>query len=133
MISNPDGPRQPSRRIVLLSRLKKTTMRLGSLTQAFFMKGDRLEASGFENLAHDDPTLVPPRLGFRGFDRIPRNRGPILLALLVIVAAGLSVFGWHSVRDVPNRTARVATSVRTKASGELVRLKAFVAARHDAP
>lgn len=39
MISNSDVVRQPSRRIVLLTRIKQTTMRLGSRTQAFFRRG----------------------------------------------------------------------------------------------
>ena len=133
MISNPDGPRQPSRRIVLLSRLKKTTMRLGSLTQAFFMKGDRLEASGFENLAHDDPTLVPPKLGFRGFDKVPRNRAPSLIASLLVATATVAALRWGAVHDVPHGTARVAGSVESKVSSEWVRLKAMVGSRRAAP
>ena len=133
MISNSDVPPQPSRRIVLLSKLKKTTMRLGSRTQAFFRKGEELEASGFENLAHDDPALVPAKLGFRSFDRIPRNRAPLLIALLLVAAAVLIVFKRHSVRDVPAETARVATSARNKASSEVVRLKAFVGSKLAAP
>ncbi len=124
---------QPSRRIVLLNKIKKTTMRLGSRTQAFFRKGDELEATGFENLPHDDPTLVPPKLGFRGFDRVPRNRAPMLIAFLLLATAAVIVFGWLSARDVPHGTARCAASIRAKASSEWFRLKAFVVSRHAAP
>ncbi|HEX3903468.1 MAG TPA: hypothetical protein VH853_11510 [Polyangia bacterium] len=133
MISNSNVLRRPSRSVVLLSQLKRTTLRLGSLTQAFFRKGDELEASGFENLPPDDPTLVPPRLGFRNFDRVPRNRAPLLIAVLLVGAAAVSVFEWRAVRDVPNETARVAASARIKASSELVRVKALVGSRHAAP
>jgi hypothetical protein len=133
MIPNSDVLRQPSRRVVLLTKLKQTTMRLGSRTQAFFRKGDELEASGFENLPHDDPALVPPKLGFRSFDRVPRNRAPLLIALLLGAAAVLIVFERHSVRDVPAQAARVATSARIKASSEVVRLKAFVGSTVAAP
>jgi hypothetical protein len=133
MNSNPEVLPQPSRRIVLLTKLKNTTMRLGSRTQAFFRRGDELEAAGFENLPHDDPTLVPPKLGFRGFDRIPRNRAPMLIALLLLATATVLVFGWLSARDVPHGTARVATFIRAKASSEWLRLKAFAASRHAAP
>ncbi len=118
---------------MLLTKLKNTTMGLGSRTLAFFRRGDELEASGFENLPHDDPTLVPPKLGFRGFERIPRNRAPMLIAFLVLATAALIVFGWLSARDVPNGTARVATSIRANASSAWVRLKGFVASRHAGP
>ena len=118
---------------MLLTKLKQTTMRLGSRTQAFFRKGDELEASGFENLPHDDPALVPPKLGFRSFDRVPRNRAPLLITLLLVSAVVLIVFERHSVRDVPAQTVRVATSARNKASSEVVRLKAFVGSKLAAP
>jgi hypothetical protein len=129
MISNSDVLRQPSRRIVLLTKLKNTTMRLGSRTQAFFRRGDELEATGFENLPHDDPTLVPPKLGFRSFDRVPRNRAPMLIACLLLATAAVLAFAWLAARDLPHGTARVATSLRAKASGEWVRLKTLVGAR----
>jgi hypothetical protein len=133
MISKAGVVGQPSRRIVLLTKLKNTTMRLGSRTQAFFRRGDELEAAGYENLPHDDPTLVPPKLGFHSFDRVPRNRAPMLIAFLVLATAAVFVFGWLSAHDVPHGTARVATSIRDKASSEWVRLKALAASRHAAP
>jgi hypothetical protein len=126
MISNPNVLPQPSRRIVLLTKLKNTTMRLGSRTQAFFRKGDELEAIGFENLPHDDPTLVPPKLGFRSFDRVPRNRAPMLIAWLLLAISAVLAFGWLSARDIPHGTARLAASARAAASSEWVRLKALV-------
>jgi hypothetical protein len=132
MISSSDV-REPSRRIVLLTKLKNTTMRLGSRTQAFFRKGDELEASGFENLPHDDPTLVPPKLGFRGFDRVPRHRAPMVIAFLLLATAAVLAFGWLSARDLPRGSARVAASIRAKASSDWVRLRAFVESRHAAP
>ena len=133
MISKSGVVGQPSRRIVLLSKLKNSTMRLGSRTQAFFRRGEELEAAGFENLPHDDPTLVPPKLGFRSFDRVPRNRAPMLIAFLVLATAAVIVFGWLAAQDVPHGTARVATSLRAKASSEWGRLRAFVASRQAAP
>jgi hypothetical protein len=132
MISNPQGVHQPGRRIVLLSRLKRTTMHLGAMTQAFFRKGDELEAAGFETLPHDDPTLVPPKLGFRGFDRVPRNRAPLLIALLLltgVTAAVASSLGWRSAREVRSEASRFEASARTKAANEWVRLQTFVGSR----
>lgn len=132
MISNSGVLRQPSRRIVLLTKLKKTTMRLGSMTQAFFRKGEELEATGFETVPHDDPTLVPVKLGFRSFDKVPRNRAPMLIAFLLIATAAVGLFGWLAARDLPHGTARVATSIGASASAEWGRLKAFVGSRHGA-
>jgi hypothetical protein len=133
MIPNSGGVPQPSRRIVLLTKLKNTTMRLGSRTQAFFRKGEELEATGFENLPHDDPSLVPPKLGFRTFDRVPRNRAPMLVTLLLLATAAIVAFGWLSARDVPHGTARVATSIRAKASSGWVRLKTLAGFQHASP
>jgi len=133
MISNASLARQPSRRIVLLTRIKSTTLRLGTMTQAFFRRGEELEATGFENLPHDDPTLVPPKLGFRSFDRVPRHRAPMLIAFLLLATASVLVFGWLAARDLPHGSARVAASIRAKASSEWVRLRAFVGARFMEP
>jgi hypothetical protein len=133
MVSTSGVLRQPSRRILLLTKLKRTSMRLGSMTQAFFLKGEQLEATAFESLPHDDPTLVPPKLGFRGFDKVPRNRAPMLIALLLVAAPAVAAFRWGSVHDVPHGAAHVASSVGSKVSSEWVRLKVFVGSRHAAP
>jgi hypothetical protein len=79
---------------------------------AFFRKGDELEATNFESLPHDDPTLMPPKLGVRNFDKIPRNRAPVVITVMLIVAAAVGVLGW---------------------SGEWVPLKTFVGARPPTP
>ena len=128
MIPSSQPPQRPSRRIVLLTKIKNTTKGLGSRTMTFFRKGDELEASGFQTLPYDDPMLVPPKLEFRGFDRIPRKRAPLVITVLAMTVAVLGLFGWRSVRNNPDQTASVATSVRSKASGEWVRLKTFVGA-----
>jgi hypothetical protein len=133
MIPNSGVLQRPSRRIVLLTKIKATTMRIGSTSMAFFRKGEELEATGFENLPHDDPSLVPPKLGFRGFDRVPRRYAPLLIAVLMVAVAALCVFRWRSVRDVSRETARAAASLRGKASGDWVRLKASVASSRGAP
>ena len=129
MISNSGVVRQPSRRIVLLTKIKTTTLRLGTRTQAFFRRGEELEATGFENLPHDDPTLVPPKLGFRSFDKVPRNRAPVVIAFFLLATVSVLTFGWLAARDLPHGTARVATSLRARASSEWLRLKEFAASR----
>jgi hypothetical protein len=130
MTLNPGVSQPPSRRIVLLTKVKTKTMRLGATTMAFFRKGEELEATEFENLPHDDPALVPPKLGFRNFDRVPRKRTPLLFAFLVVLVASCSILGW---RRVYAQTARGASVLQVKASEEWLRLKAAVAARRAAP
>jgi hypothetical protein len=133
MIPSPHAPKEPSRRIVMLTKIKTTTMGLGSRTMAFFRKGEELEATGFETLPYDDPMLVPPKLGFRGFDKIPRRRAPLVITVLLIVAA-LALFGPRPVRNLARRTVAVATSVvSSSASTAWGRLKTFIEARRSAP
>jgi hypothetical protein len=116
MIRSSHAPQRPSRKIVLLTKIKTTTMGLGSRTMAFFRKGEELEATGYETVPYDDPMLVPPKLGVRRFDKIPRNHAPLVITVLLIVVAALVVFGRRSVSKIPDQAAGVATSVRSKAS-----------------
>ena len=90
MIADSNVPRRPSRRIVLLTKIKTTAAGLGSRTMAFFRRGDELEATEYENLPYNDPMLVPPELGFRSFDRVPRNHAPLVLAKRVATLDALS-------------------------------------------
>jgi|SRR6187402_878117 len=116
MIPSSHAPQRPSRRIVLLTKIKSTTMGLGARTMTFFRKGEELEATGYETLPYDDPTLVPPKLGFSDVDKVPRNRAPLVItviAVVLIAVAALSVFGPRS--------------------GDWARLKAFVEARQSTP
>ena len=113
MIPSSHAPQRPSRRIVLLTKIKNTTTGLGARTMTFFRKGEELEATGYETLPYDDPTLVPPKLGFRDVDKVPRNRAPLVIAVVLVAVAALGVFGRHSV--------------------DWVRLKTFVEARQSAP
>jgi hypothetical protein len=114
----PSSPvlRRPSRRIVLLTKIKSTATGLGARTMSFFRKGEELEATEYENLPYDDPTLVPPKLGFRDFDRVPRNRAPLMIAFVVVAVGALSVLGWRSFRRLPAEPARVATPSLSEAS-----------------
>lgn len=131
MSSNFGVLRPRDRAIVLLTKVKPTT-RLGPTTLAFFRKGDDLEATGFENLPHDDPALVPPKLGFSNFDRVPRRRAPLLIVFSLVVATGLSLFGWNRVPAVRAESARVAAAVGATLSGGWDHLKALVTPRRAA-
>ena len=110
MIPSSGVLQRPSRRIVLLTKIKATTTRLGSRTLSFFRKGEEREAHGYETQPYDDPSLVPPKLGFRNFDRVPRNHAPLVITILLVAAAALGVMGWRSVRNAPAEAAGVATS-----------------------
>jgi hypothetical protein len=109
MIAGPNVPRQQSRRIVLLTKIKTRAAGLGSKTMAFFRKGEELEATGYKNLPYNDPTLVPPKLGFTSFDSVPRNYTPLVLAIVVLAVAALSVLGWRVVRKLPRDAANVVS------------------------
>ena len=97
MIPNSPVLRRPSRGIVLLTKIKGRAMGLGSRTMGFFRKGEELEATEYKNLPYNDPSLVPPELGFRDFDSVPRNYKPLVVAVVLIVAGVLGVLGWLSV------------------------------------
>jgi hypothetical protein len=144
MTSNYGVQRQPTRAIILLTKIKSTarrstmrlsatTMRLGATTMAFFRKGEELEATDFENLPHDDPALVPPKLGFRNFDRVPRRRTPLVLAFLLLIATGVTAFGRDHFPEARAEAAQAATVVGAKAATGWAYVKQLVAGKHGAP
>jgi hypothetical protein len=104
--------RRPSRRVILLTKIKSTAMGAGARTMAFFRKGEELEATGYETLPYNDPTLVPPKPGFRDFDRVPRNRAPLVITAVLIATAVLGLVGWRAVLDTPAATDRGAATGR---------------------
>jgi hypothetical protein len=118
---------------VLLTKIKTATMGLGARTLSFFRKGEELEATEYKALPYDDPMLVPSKLGFRGFDKVPRNHAPLVVTVLLIALGALVVFGWRSVRNVPNHTVGVATSVPSKPPGQRSALKPSVGDRQSTP
>ena len=40
--------------------------------------------------------LVPPKLGFRTFDSVPRNHKPLVLTVVLMAVTALSLFGWRA-------------------------------------
>ncbi len=125
MTSNFGVVRPRARAVVLLTKIKSTA-RLGATTLAFFRRGEELEATDFENLPHDDPALVPPKLGFRNFDRVPRRRAPLVIAFLLLIATGLCLLGRNRAPEVRAETAQLASALGAKLSGGWVHLKQFV-------
>ena len=78
MTWTPGVSQPPSRRIVLLTKVKRTTMRLGATTMrlgattmAFFRKGEELEATDFENLPYNDPGAGSAEAGFQQLRQSP--------------------------------------------------------------
>ena len=57
----------------------------------------------------------------------------MLIAFFLLATAAVVAFGWLSARDIPPGSARVATSLRAKASSEWDHLKALVGSRRAAP
>jgi len=110
MIPNSPVLRRPSRRIILLTKIKSRASSLGARTMSFFRKGEELEATEYENLPHDDPSLVPPKLGFRNFDSVPRNRAPLVITIVLIAVAALCLLRWRSVGKLVGETPGAAAS-----------------------
>jgi hypothetical protein len=70
-----------------------------SMTQSFFARGEEQEATGYENLAPDDPLLVPREVEFDSFDKIPRRRGSLFaIAVSALVLAAIGFVTWRSCR-----------------------------------
>jgi len=116
---------KPGSGVVMLTNVKRKGP-LGPMTLAFFRKGDDLEATDFENLPYNDPALVPPKLPFRSFSRVPRRRLPLVMAFLAVVAIFLSVAGWSRVQ---RETARVAPIAWATVSSGWIHLKNLAAQR----
>ena len=90
-----------------------TPLKPSSMTQSFFARGEEQEANGYENLAPDDPLLVPRELEFDSFDKIPRRRGSwfaTAVAGLVVVAIGLVT--WRSFYFLSRPGSSVAAAAR---------------------
>jgi hypothetical protein len=69
-----------------------------SLTQQFFVEGERQEATRFKNALFE---RVPTKtsLEFDSFDRVPRRRRPLWVALCLVGAIGASVLvAWKGFR-----------------------------------
>jgi hypothetical protein len=118
--------REPTRRIVLLTKLKRTTLRMGAVTQAFFRRGDELVETDFENVPHDDPMLVPPKLGFRSFERIPHHRARVVLTVFLLAVAAVLVLDRHSLRELPGQTERAVRWLVVEGAQLWGRLKEIV-------
>jgi serine/threonine protein kinase len=72
-----------------------------SVTQQFFVEGDRQEAANWENSAlveADGPAR--DSVTFDSFDRVPKRRTPLVFAAL-IVAAGLGIAAWSTGLGTP--------------------------------
>ena len=67
--------RATTRKMPAMRERTSPSMRLLSLSQRFFSKGDEQEANGYEGVILDDAP-PSPELEFDSFDRIPRRKRP---------------------------------------------------------
>ncbi len=89
------------------------TMKAGPLTQSFFARGEEQEASGYQNLAMDDPVLDPAALEFDSFDKIPRKRGSwFALGISTVVLLAVGVVTWRSFHLISRPGSSVAAASR---------------------
>ena len=84
-----------------------------SMTQSFFARGEEQEATGYENLAPDDPLLVPREVEFDSFDEIPRRRGSLFaIAVSVLVLIAIGFVTWRSFYYLSKPGSSVAAASR---------------------
>lgn len=89
-----EGPHSPDLLAAPPTDRAAAPARADSLTQQFFVEGERLEARQWENSSLvDDDVSVSPSQSFASFDRVARRRAPLFAAVLT-VAAGLAVAAW---------------------------------------
>jgi hypothetical protein len=84
-----------------------------SMTQSFFARGEEQEATEYENLAPDDPLLVPREVEFDSFDKIPRRRGSLFaIAVSVLVLLAIGFVTWRSFYYLSKPGSWVAAASR---------------------
>jgi hypothetical protein len=94
-------------------------MRVATLSQRFFSKGEEQEANGYKGVILDDDAPPSPELEFDSFDRIPRRRRPLLAITALLVS--LPVIGfvtWRSTGGFGRSGASVNDSARAMVAGQ---------------
>ncbi|MEO8212918.1 MAG: protein kinase, partial [Myxococcales bacterium] len=76
---------------------REPTVELPSLTQQFFEEGDRQESTRYKGTPVDDSNFSASH-DFDSFDRIPTRRGPLMVAILVLLGAGGGLAWWAGIR-----------------------------------
>ena len=113
--------RATTRRVVPTVREKTSpSMRLASLSQRFFSKGEEQEANGYQNvvLEPDDATSAPD-LKFDSFDKIPRRRRPLLtITALLVSLPAVGYVAWTSTRGMRGPSASVNESAQAMVGGQ---------------
>ena len=102
-----------SNHVTVRGRALSPSSKPSSMTQTFFARGEEQEANGYENLAPDDPLLVPPALEFDSFDKIPRRRGSwFAIAVSTLVVLALGFVTWRSFYFLSRPASSVAAASR---------------------
>jgi hypothetical protein len=95
-------------------------MRLASLSQRFFSKGEEQEANGYQNVVLEpDDALSAPDLEFDSFDKIPRRRRPLLtITALLVSLPAVGYVAWKSTRGLGAGGSSVTESAQAMVGGE---------------
>ena len=92
------------------ARRRGNTGARSSLTEQFFQEGDRQEASEFKDQPPErELEEDAAALDFDSFDRVPKQRKP-LVAALVSLAVAAAALGWWAGLRPPERWRRLAAS-----------------------
>ena len=112
--------RATTRRVVPTVRERTSpSMRLASLSQRFFSKGEEQEANGYQNVVLEpDDALSAPDLEFDSFDKIPRRRRPLLtIAALLVSLPVVGYVAWKSTRGLGGGRLSVNESAQAMVVG----------------
>jgi hypothetical protein len=102
---------EPTRKFPPVPR-RNSYVRLGSLTQRFFLKGEEQEANGYENVVLEDDAVRSPEAKFDSFDKIPRKRRGLVLVLLLSSLLVVGALVGRSLRPLSTESAWVKAASR---------------------
>jgi len=86
---------------------KRPFMRLGSLSQRFFTRGDDEEASGYKDAVVENAAPTSADLHFDSFDKIPRRRRPIFAMAGLMSLLAIGAVTWRIQRGHPRSSPQV--------------------------
>jgi hypothetical protein len=86
---------------------KRPSMRLASLTQSFFLRGDEQEASEYKDLSPEFAGPASADLQFDSFDKIPRRRRPVFAMAGLMSLLAIGAVSWRIARGHPSLSPSV--------------------------
>jgi hypothetical protein len=112
MSADPINNARPPRRVAppVAGQRKSSSMRLGPLTQRFFLRAQEQEATEYKDLV-DPSILEAPKLEFDSFDEIPRKRRPLLAVVGLMSLLAVGGIAWKMTRGLPSVKASARAAV----------------------